>query len=407
MGLLSNCGDHGCCNHNKVQRKVKMAYNIVICHNTKSYRIALILSVLVLALVSFVRSFVLVPVPISHQTSYRHRHRHGGSSYCLLNTRLSATSATTDYLESLYSLQHISDASLQPHLQPPQPPLCCEPMVWEDGKQISENAFCVDLPKELLKELRDYADQMGITDMYRRLLVVDGQPLLPGTEYKKDFQGYNWMVQRPKSHWASNMHWTSPADETAHDDYLRVLSAGGFDEVLEKVGAYFNLEGLSAYHLSFIGVSHCEKGFIHADVNDSGRKAFNMIIPLILQEDEGPELEILSDDETITQYYKYEYNVASMVGDNALHATASCDYQTQSSKPTTTTTSTTTKNGGETIMRMAATVYIGDITPENVNHLLMSLTQAYPPVGNAQHLLDRAGSHWSKSNPSKKLPVPI
>ena len=402
-------GDHGCCNHNKVQRKVKMAYNIVICHNTKSYRIALILSVLVLALVSFVRSFVLVPVPISHQTSYRHRHRHrhGGSSYCLLNTRLSATSATTDYLESLYSLQHVSDASLQPHLQPPQPPLCCEPMVWEDGKQISENAFCVDLPKELLKELRDYADQMGITDMYRRLLVADGQPLLPGTEYKKDFQGYNWMVQRPKSHWASNMHWTSPADETAHDDYLRVLSAGGFDEVLEKVGAYFNLEGLSAYHLSFIGVSHCEKGFIHADVNDSGRKAFNMIIPLILQEDEGPELEILSDDETITQYYKYEYNVASMVGDNALHATASCDYQTQSSKPTTTTTSTTTKNGGETIMRMAATVYIGDITPENVNHLLMSLTQAYPPVGNAQHLLDRAGSHWSKSNPSKKLPVPI
>jgi hypothetical protein len=58
-------------------------------------------------------------------------------------------------------------------------------------------------------------------------------------------------------------------------------------------------------------------------------------------------------------------------------------------------------------MRMAATVYIGDITPENVNHLLMSLTQAYPPVGNAKHLLDRAGSHWSKSNPSKKLPVPI
>lgn len=378
-----------------------MAYNIIIYRNTY------ILTVLVL-LVSFVRSFV-VTIPISHQTS-SYRHRHYGNSYYLLNTKcLSASSATTDYLESLYSLQHVSDAP-QPHQpHPSQPPLCCEPMVWEDGKQISENAFCVDLPKELLKELRDYANQMGITDMYRRLLVADGQPLLPGTEYKKDFLGYNWMVQRPKSHWASNMHWTSPADETAHDDYLRVLSAGGFDQVLEKVGTYFNLEGLSAYHLSFIGVSHCEKGFIHADVNDSGRKAFNMIIPLILQEEEGPELEILSDDETITQYYKYEYNVASMVGDNALHATASCDYQTQSLKPTTTTITTTTptKKGGETIMRMAATVYIGDITPENVNHLLMSLTQAYPPVGNAKHLLDRAGSHWSKSNPSKKLPVPI
>lgn len=59
------------------------------------------------------------------------------------------------------------------------------------------------------------------------------------------------------------------------------------------------------------------------------------------------------------------------------------------------------------MMRLAATIYIGDITPTNVNNLLLSLTQAYPPPGNARHLLDRAGSHWSKSNPSKKLPMPI
>jgi len=334
---------------------------------------------------------------------------------------LSASSATSDYLQSLSLVRvqqqsHpvlISDvngnnASEAPPQQ--QQPLCCEPMKW-DGKQISENAYRVDLPTKLLKELRAYANRMGITDMYRRLLVVDGKPLHPGTENKMDFEGYNWMVQRPKSHWASNMHWTSPADETAHDDYLRVLSAGGFDQVLEKVGTYFDLDGLSAYHLSFIGVSHCEKGFIHADVNDSGRTAFNMIIPLILQDEENEEgcchpgeLEILSDDETITQYYKYEYNVASMVGDNALHATASCDYQTQSSSLS---SSSTKDGGGGTMMRMAATVYIGDITPENVNHLLLSLTQAYPPVGNAQHLLDRAGSHWSRTNASKKLPVPI
>jgi len=268
-------------------------------------------------------------------------------------------------------------------------------MEW-NGKQISKNTYCVDLPNELLKELRDYANSMGIVDMYRRLLAAPGNgghPLLPGEEKEVNFQGYNWMVQRPKSHWASNMHWTSPADETAHDDYLRSLSAGGFDKVLELLGRYFNLDALSAYHLSFIGVSNCEKGFIHADVDNSGRKAFNMIIPLILQNEEGPELEILSDDEITTRYYKYKYNVASMVGDNALHATAPCNYR---QKQTT-----------ETVMRLAATIYIGDITPTNVNHLLLSLTQAYPPPGNARHLLDRAGSHWSKSNPSKKLPMPI
>ena len=275
-----------------------------------------------------------------------------------------------------------------------------EPMTW-DGKQIAENAYRVDLPPTLLPELRAYADRMGITDLYRDL-VIDGRPLPPGGERAFEFSdrdgkgdegSYNWMVQRPKGHWKSNMHWTSPADETAHDDYLKVLSAGGFDSVLEALGTYFNLEGLSAYHLSFIGVSHCEKGFIHADVNNSGRKAFNMIIPLLLQEeaeegsDRPGELQILSDDETTTQFYKYKYNAASMVGDHALHATAACDYRT-------------IPNG----MRMAATVYIGDITVENVNHLLLSLTQAYPPVGDAQHLLDRAGSHWSKLNPSKKLP---
>jgi len=278
-------------------------------------------------------------------------------------------------------------------------------MTW-NGEIPTENAFRVGLPPNLLNELRNYANRMGITDFYRGLVVgPEDRPYAPGTEgivtFGKEEDEYEdhhhshssgssssrWMVQRPKSHWNSNMHWVSPADESAHDDLLRVLSQGGFDQVLEKLGAYFDLEGLSAYHLSFIGVSHCEKGFIHTDVNDSGRKAFNMIIPLILEDGAGPELEVVSDDETVTRKYKYEYNVASMLGDEALHGTGACDYR---------------RNGG---MRMAATVYVGDITPTNVNHLLLSLTQVYPPVGNARHLLDRAGSHWSKYNPSKKLPV--
>ena len=317
----------------------------------------------------------------------------------LFFSRLGAHSTTSDYLQSL-SLeveQRCNDNNASEQMQPQH--LSCEPMQWE-GKQLSQNAYRVDLPPNLVPELRAYADRMGIRDMYNRLLGVgdvDGHALLPGTENIQSFEGYNWMVQRPRSHWASNMHWTSPADETAHDDYLRVLSAGGFDQVLETVGTCFELEALSAYHLSFIGVSHCAKGFIHTDVDNSGRKAFNMIIPLVLQ-DEEPELEILSDDETMTRFYRYKYNVASMMGDGALHATASCDYRGNVDR---------VDAKSSTRMRLAATVYIGDITPNNVNQLLLSLTQAYPPVGDAQHLLDRAGSHWSKSNSSKKLPLPI
>lgn len=260
------------------------------------------------------------------------------------------------------------------------------PMSWGGGNRISKNMYRVALPLTLLQELRMYANKMGITDFYRSL-VVDGHPYNPGQEKSVTFQQQNWMVHRPKSHWKSNMHWLSPADETAHDDYLTILSAGGFDKVLESIGAYFNLNGLSAYHLSFIGVSQCERGFIHTDVNDSGVMAFNLIIPLMLVEGESPELEILSDDETMTRFYQYEYNVASMIGDDALHATASCDYMSK----------------GE--MRICATVYVGDITTANVRNLLMSLTQAYPPVGNAKHLLDRAGDHWCKTDVSKRLPV--
>ncbi len=260
-------------------------------------------------------------------------------------------------------------------------------MSWGGGDRISKNMYRVALPSTLLHELRTYANKMGITDFYRSV-VIDGPPYNPGQEKLVTFQKQNWMVHRPKSHWMSNMHWLSPADESAHNDYLTILSAGGFDKVLESIGSYFNLNGLSAYHLSFIGVSQCERGFIHTDVNDSGLAAFNLIIPLMLVEGEDPELEILSDDETKTRFYQYEYNVASMIGDDALHATASCDYVAK----------------GE--MRICATVYVGDITTTNVRNLLMSLTQAYPPVGNAKHLLDRAGNHWSKTDATKKLPEP-
>jgi len=290
-------------------------------------------------------------------------------------------------------------------------------MMWQ-GKRLAKNAYRIGLPVQLVAELQLYANRMGITDYYHNLL-VDNQPLMQGTQRKVIFncdgdaqkqENRNWLVQRPMQHWCSNMHWASPADKPAHDEYLSVLSAGGFDRVLESIGSHFDhIEALSAYHLSYIGVSHCEKGFIHADVNDSGRMAFNLIIPLMLKTDAGSELEVLADEDINDRdngtkvssvngdfhksFYKYRINAASMVGDGALHATAACDYRGHANN---------TASGG---MRLAATVYVGDITPANVNQLLMSLTQAYPPPGDAQYLLEQAGQHWSRSDPCKRLPM--
>lgn len=258
------------------------------------------------------------------------------------------------------------------------------PMAWE-GEILSENSFRVGMPTELVRELRSYADRMGIMDCYRDLL-IDNNPLEPGSHFHAIFGSHRWLVQRPEQHWCSNMHWASPANESAHNDYLRALSAGGFDQVLESIGAYFGMDALSAYQLSFIGVSHCEKGFIHGDMHDSGKKAFNLIIPLMLESDTGPELEIMSDDEASVRYYKYRINTASMVGDDAWHATAACDYRLKRS------------------MRLAATVYVGDINTGNVNQILMRLTQEYPP-NDAIDLLEMAGMHWSSSDAAVRLPV--
>ena len=199
--------------------------------------------------------------------------------------------------------------------------------------------------------------------------------------YEK-FHGLEWFVQRPEDHWHSNMHWISPADAESHDDYLRALGEGGFDEVLDGIGKTLGLEGLVCFHVTFIGVSHCDKGYLHYDFHETGGKGFNVIFPLILANESYPELAVQSDDGEHVGGYKYRYNYASMVGDNAIHATAAIDY-----------TST-----GE--MRMAATVYIADVHPGNVGSILSDYTQAYPPK-DAKLLLKDAGKHWGKG----KLPT--
>jgi hypothetical protein len=78
-----------------------------------------------------------------------------------------------------------------------------------------------------------------------------------------------------------------------------------------------------------------------------------------------------------------------MVGDDALHATSAVDYLSANE------------------MRMAATVYIADINADNIESIMNDFTQAYPPKGDLDFLLNQAGQHWSPIDKSKRLPVPI
>jgi hypothetical protein len=252
----------------------------------------------------------------------------------------------------------------------------------DDEEEISEFAYTIGVSTKLTEMLLEYCNRMGITDRFKDLLYTKAHE--PGIGTYEDFHGLQWYVQRPDNWWNSNMHWISPADAGSHEDYLRLLGESGFNELLEAVGERFGWEGLVCFHVTFIGVSECDEGYPHYDFHDTGGKGFNMIIPLILVNDSKAELDVHADSGEFVATYKYRKNVASMLGDNAIHSTSSINY-------------TSTKE-----FRMAATVYISDVHPGNVENIMSDYTQAYPPR-DPKLLLRDAGKHWVKGK-SAKLP---
>jgi hypothetical protein len=131
---------------------------------------------------------------------------------------------------------------------------------------------------------------------------------------------------------------------------------------------------------------------LHFDVTRTGAKAFSIIVPIILVNDTGPELDLqangIEDANARVGRLRYQYDVAAMMGDDANHATSAVDYHARKE------------------MRMAATIYVADINEANVDAILEE-TQNYPPKGRPDILLSMAGKHWSRDDPSVRLPEPI
>ena len=156
--------------------------------------------------------------------------------------------------------------------------------------------------------------------------------------------------------WNFNMHWISPAEEKTQLEFLRALGDGGLDESVNTIGTELGLDGLSAFHSTFI-----ERGF-------------NLITPLFLSRRFSTRIgcTIRCND---TVKLKYEYNTGILNGDEAYHATAPIDY---------------TATG---IIRVMATVFFGDINHDNVENILKAYSQNYPPA-DTDWLLANAGEHW-------------
>ena len=277
--------------------------------------------------------------------------------------------------------QPFQDTDIPGHFITPQlGPGQLFPIAWRDTHTITTPyAFQIGFPPELISSLQSYCDRLGITSLFRELTHTN--PIPPQDEHSGRFltlgDGKKWYAQRPAKKWTSNMHWISPADETAHEEYLKVLAEGNFDLVLDAIGKYLGLSGLVAYHLTFIGVSHSEKGYIHHDSTDTAASVYNVIIPLILEEDASPELVMVDDaDESRVGSLKYKIGMGALMGDDAMHGTEACDYRE--------------KKG----MRLAATVYIADVNYNNAWDITsQTLTQIFP-LPDARWLMTQAGRHW-------------
>jgi hypothetical protein len=268
------------------------------------------------------------------------------------------------------------------------------PIRWKGTAEVvTPWAFRVGLHSRVRKMLLQYCNKMGITNILRHV-TTNGNELEPGTESYMKLEGDDWYIQRPEAMWRSNLHWFSPGSGPAHEHYLQALSYAGFDKILKGIGEYLGMDGLVAFHVTFIGVSYSNRGFLHHDVRETGGKVYNIIIPLILANETGPELDLQSwvpgqpdDQDLVTGRYRYEYEVASMMGDNAVHATSACDYRYSKE------------------MRMAATVYVADVNELNAENILNHYTQAYPPR-DVELLKSWIGRHWKRDDPTKKLPKP-
>ena len=269
------------------------------------------------------------------------------------------------------------------------------PIRWKGTAEIvTPWAFRVGLPRRVRKVLLQYCNTMGITDILRHV-TVDGNGLEPGTETHMELEGDDWYLQRPDANWRSNLHWFSPGAAPAHEHYLQALGLAGFDKVLQGVGEYLGMDGLVAFHVTFIAGSYSNRGFLHRDVSDTNAKVYNIIIPLLLANETGPELDLQSwnpgrpeeEQDFRVGRYRYEYDVGSMMGDNAIHATSACDYRYRNE------------------MRMAATVYVADVNDMNAANVLNHYTQAYPPR-DLDLLKSWSGRHWKRNDPSRTLPKP-
>lgn len=186
-----------------------------------------------------------------------------------------------------------------------------------NGEPISNSAHAVGLPEDFTKKFREYTDRLGVTDMYKKLLLTE-EPILGDNQWFtfNDTIGQEWFAYGYKQReWAFNMHYIAAWDESARQSLLRAMGDAGFDTALEAVGNYLGLDHITCFQASYMGASRCENSVTHSDVFNTDGKSFNVIFPVLLVNGSKPELDIISSDANIVLSVKHIENVALILKD--------------------------------------------------------------------------------------------
>ena len=306
----------------------------------------------------------------------------GGDGTCANNDDQTTTAATTAGTSEF-------ERFLTPDLRPGQASL----LRWaNDGSIVQDYAARVGLPPQLIPTLRDYAAGMGLLDIMTNMLYDD--PLPPDgakwftfqSPYQKDevdaskIRNFTWNVERPAKKWKSDMHWFNTGDELSHEDALRALARGGFDEVLKGIGEQFGLDTLHVDSFGFVAVTNCERGFIHTDWEDVDGRAFNFLVGIASPEGAGPELVVENDDKARKGETYYGSNAGILVGDGTRHGTRECDHRSHRG------------------VRITCSIYLADVTKDNLSILAGDTTSVFPPMAEVgeEWIWAQRGRHWQK-----------
>ena len=181
------------------------------------------------------------------------------------------------------------------------------------------------------------------------------------------------------------MHWIHPRTDAAHNNLLRAPGRARFDRTLVSFGQALGIYLLTAYHVSFIGVSYSETAYVDTDFVGMENTTLNTIDPLVSVEDSLPESDLQDDWSDRAGKYKYKHNVALALGNCMYHGTAACNYRSEQQ------------------MRVALSVFVASVHSGNV----VSIMDTYKDV---QTMADRSVlpytlrlHHWKLNDLSIQL----